>query len=75
MGSIVGRDVRVPHATAVDTQSCEAIQPTSGHRRGDGAHAPFRRPIFFERQWRVTTDLRIAPATVDARCSGGVSEY
>ena len=24
MGSIVGRDVRVPHAAAVDTQSCEA---------------------------------------------------
>jgi hypothetical protein len=30
---------------------------------------------FFERQWRVTTDLRIASATVDASCSGGVSEY
>jgi hypothetical protein len=30
---------------------------------------------FFERQWRATTDLRIASATVDARCSGGVSEY
>jgi hypothetical protein len=40
-----------------------------------GAHAPFRRPIFFERQWRVTTDLRIASVTVDVRCSGGVSEY
>jgi hypothetical protein len=24
MGSIVGHDVRVPHAAAVDTQSCEA---------------------------------------------------
>jgi hypothetical protein len=26
MGSIVGRDVRVPHAAAVDTQSCEATR-------------------------------------------------
>jgi hypothetical protein len=28
MGSIVGRDVRVPHAAAVDTQSCNAIGPS-----------------------------------------------
>src|ERR1700730_9194661 len=26
MGSIVGRDVRVPHAAAVDTQSCAATR-------------------------------------------------
>jgi hypothetical protein len=29
----------------------------------------------FLRKLRVTADLRIASATVVARCSGGVSEY
>jgi hypothetical protein len=34
MGSIVGRDVRVPHAAAVDTQSCEATRAVRHATRG-----------------------------------------
>jgi hypothetical protein len=45
------------------------------HDTHHAAHAPFSASNFFERQWRVTTDLCIASATVDARCSGGFSEY
>ena len=45
------------------------------HDTHQAAHAPFSASNFFKRQWRVTTDLRITSVIVNARCSGGFSEY
>jgi hypothetical protein len=40
------------------------------HDTHHAAHAPFSASNFFEKQWRVTADLRITSVIVNARCSG-----
>src|ERR1700730_5114933 len=55
--------IGVRQLRSLPRQCCELL---------DALHLPAK---LFLKKLRVTTDLRIASATVDARCSGGDSEY